>query len=190
VPWTVTVEIHTAIRPFLKIEDLLLPLPLPALMAILLVLGVIFLANRVAQRMRIIELQVVDCAACFILTTAILTASLHLLALLGLIFVSLLRVIGSLLAFIGLLQLLGFLRSLHNQGSSFWGLFREFSSWTRVAFILSAVILICLFFLCSVRQPMWTHLTIISEYRLIGYGMVQPILDLIGFTRGLLALAK
>src|SRR5436190_244698 len=88
-------------HPFLRLQDLVLPPPLPALIESFMVAGLVYLGWRVAIRLRRDRLEALDIAAGFVAVTALAAATLHGLALAQLAKLSLLRPIGGGLAAVG-----------------------------------------------------------------------------------------
>lgn len=93
------------IQPFMRLDDLLLPPPLPAMLALLMVLGTIYLSLRGARWLRGSARSPVECAAAFVLTTGLLGALVHALAWGGYASVSAMRLGGWALAALGVLEL-------------------------------------------------------------------------------------
>jgi hypothetical protein len=130
-------------QAFLRLEDLLLPPPLPALLALLLVLGTLHLGRRGARGLRGSAPSPVECAAAFVVTAGLLAALVHALAWSGYASVSAMRLGGWALAALGVLELSswrieGAKRVLSEQ-------FREASLAGRCALALSIVTVIGLF---------------------------------------------
>jgi len=90
---------------FLRLEDFLLPLPLPAVVAVLIVAGLGHLGWRLARRLRASEVTQLDVAAGFILVTAAVAALVHGLAMLKMAWPGLLRTVGWGVAALGLIEL-------------------------------------------------------------------------------------
>jgi hypothetical protein len=61
-------------QPFMRLEDLLLPPPLPSMLALLMVLGTLHLSLHGARWLRVSAASPVDFAAAFVLTTGLLAA--------------------------------------------------------------------------------------------------------------------
>ena len=117
--------------PFLKLEDFLAPAPLPAIIAVLMPLGLKFLGSRLVRQLQVEPPRGIQEAAGFILVAAILAATAHFLAVIGAANLWLLRIMAwSLLAF-GIVELSNYnrerlLRVYHRlkevfQAQSFWG---------------------------------------------------------------------
>jgi hypothetical protein len=79
---------------FLKLEDVLLPPPLPALVSILFALGLLWIGRKIAARLRPSAPEPVDVAAGFILAAGCVAAAVHALALLQFLRFYLLRAVG------------------------------------------------------------------------------------------------
>lgn len=90
---------------FLRLEDFLLPCPLPAVVSILLVLGTWFLGRRLARKLRGAAVEPVDVAAGTLLAAGAIGALVHALALSGLASVWILRPLAVLLGVAGLVAL-------------------------------------------------------------------------------------
>src|SRR4030095_6040319 len=92
-------------QPFIRLEDLLLPSPLPAILALLIVLGTLYLSQRGARWLRLRVSGPVEYAAMFVLTTGFFGALVHALAWAGYASIPALRTGGWALAALGILQL-------------------------------------------------------------------------------------
>jgi hypothetical protein len=92
-------------QPFLRLEDLLLAPPLPAILALLMVLGALHLSLRGARWLRGSATSPVEFAAAFVLTTGLLAALVHALAWSGYASVSTMRLGGWALAALGVLEI-------------------------------------------------------------------------------------
>ena len=68
--------------PFFKLEDYLAPPPLPAIIAVLMTLGFLYLARRLVSALYPESPGPLPTAACFIIVAALVAAAVHLLALL------------------------------------------------------------------------------------------------------------
>ena len=88
-------------RPFMRLRDFLLPPPLPALVAVLIVCGLAYLGWRLAQRLRHGQPSALDIAAGFVAAAAVTAAVVHGLALAQLSTVRTLRPLGWTLAALG-----------------------------------------------------------------------------------------
>jgi hypothetical protein len=123
--------------PFLKLEDFLAPLPLPALIAVFMTLGFKHLGGRLAGRLRAGPPHALSAAAGFILVAALLAVAVQWLALAGLAYPWLLRIIAWSLAAAGLLELSRinkeWLGRLYDQAAAG---FREQSLWGKAALAL------------------------------------------------------
>jgi hypothetical protein len=83
-----------ATQPFLQLRDVVLPPPLPLLISLLLVLGLLHLSFRGARWLMGEKLRLVEYAAAFICTTGLVAAVLHALAWAGYASLPLLRSLG------------------------------------------------------------------------------------------------
>jgi len=131
------------IKPFLRLEDYLAPFPLPALLAILMVGGIKCLGTRLMRRLQPGPPQPLQTAAAFILAAALLGLAVHLLALVGLAYPWLLKIMAWSVAAGGILELsrIRKARLLHLYDQAAAG-FREQSLWGRAAGLLLGVTLI------------------------------------------------
>jgi hypothetical protein len=91
--------------PFLKLKDLLAPPPLPALLAAFMVLGLYKLGRRLAQRFPSASPLPLREAAAFILASALIAITVYVLAITGVAYLWLLRVMAWSLAVLGLTEL-------------------------------------------------------------------------------------
>lgn len=130
------------IRPFLRLEDYLAPFPLPALLAILMVCGIKYLGSRLIRRLQPDQPQPLHTAAGFILAAALLGAAVNLLALAGLAYHWLLKIMAWGVAAGGILEMSRInkarLLRLYDQAAAG---FREQSLWGKVACALLGVTL-------------------------------------------------
>jgi Protein of unknown function (DUF1420) len=130
------------IRPFLRLEDYLAPCPLPALLAILMVCGIKYLGTRLIRRLQPDPSQPLYTAAAFILAAALLGAAVHLLALTGVAYPWLLKIMAWCVAAAGVLELSRInkarLLRLYDQATAG---FHEQSLWGKAACVLLAVTL-------------------------------------------------
>src|SRR5262249_8469060 len=83
-----------ATQPFLQLRDVVLPPPLPLLISLLLVLGLLQLSWRGARWLKGEQLRPVEHAAAFVCTTGLVAAVLHALAWAGYASIPLLRSLG------------------------------------------------------------------------------------------------
>jgi hypothetical protein len=83
-----------ATQPFLQLRDVVLPPPLPLLISLLLVLGLLHLSWRGARWLMRDNLRPVDHAAAFVCTIGLVAALLHALAWAGYASIPLLRSVG------------------------------------------------------------------------------------------------
>ena len=91
--------------PFLKLEDFLAPLPLPAIIAVLMVLGLKYLGSRLVHRFSAGTLPADQEAAGFMIATALAAATVHLLAMVGSAHLWLMRIMAWSLAACGIMEL-------------------------------------------------------------------------------------
>jgi hypothetical protein len=96
--------------PFLKLEDLLAPPPLSALLAVFMVLGLKSLGSRMTYRLSLASPLPLREAAAFVLASALVATTVYGLALFGAAYLWLLRVMAWLLAALGLTELSRFNR--------------------------------------------------------------------------------
>jgi hypothetical protein len=92
-------------QPFLRLDDLLLHPPLPAMLALLMVLGTLHLSRRGARWLRGSATSPIEFAAAFVLTTGLLAALVHALTWGGYASVSAMWLGGWALAALGVLEL-------------------------------------------------------------------------------------
>src|SRR5262245_39338652 len=83
-----------ATQPFMQMSDVLLPPPLPSLISLLLVVGLLHLSFRGARWLAGDNLRPVEHAAAFVFTTGLFAAVLHALAWAGYASIPILRSIG------------------------------------------------------------------------------------------------
>lgn len=127
-------------KPFPQMEDYLLPLPLPAVVAVLITLGLKYLGARLVRALCPETPSPLKQAAGFIMAASLAGAAVHLLALAGLAHHGLLRIMAWSVAALGVVELLRFSRK-----SGFpWGrrislLFQEQSAWGRAALMLLGI---------------------------------------------------
>jgi Protein of unknown function (DUF1420) len=128
---------------FLRLEDLLLAPPLPAIVSLLIVLGTLNLSTLGARWLKTENKTSIELAAAFVVTTGLLAALLHAVAWAGYASLPMLRWVGWALAGLGILELgkwkPGKLVSLLGE---YW---REGSRVERFALIISVLTLIGLF---------------------------------------------
>jgi hypothetical protein len=96
--------------PFLKLEDLLAPPPLPAILAVFMVLGLNKLGSPITRRLTQASALPLRKTAAFILASALVATTVYVLALFGVAYLWLLRVMAWSLAVLGLTELLRFNR--------------------------------------------------------------------------------
>ena len=75
--------INSSMNSFLKLDDFLVPPPLPAIIAVLIVLGIKYLGDRLLRKLYQESYPPIQAAAAFISTAAMLAAFVHLLAFAG-----------------------------------------------------------------------------------------------------------
>src|SRR5262245_59257343 len=90
---------------FLRLEDLLLPPPLPAIVSLLIVLGTLNLSRLGARWLKTENETAIESAAAFVLTTGLLAAFLHAVAWAGYASPPMLRWLGWALAALGVVEL-------------------------------------------------------------------------------------
>ena len=91
--------------PFLQLEDFLAPPPLPALLAVFMVLGLNNLGSRITHRFPLASPLPLREAAAFVLASALVATTVYVLALFGAAYLWLLRVMAWSLAVLGLWEL-------------------------------------------------------------------------------------
>jgi Protein of unknown function (DUF1420) len=133
----------SANHSFLRLEDLLLPPPLPAIISLLIVLGTLNVSQWGARWLKDENKTAAELAALFVLTAGLLAALAHAVAWAGYACLPILRWIGWALAALGILELIrskpGKLLSVL---AEYW---REGSRLQRLALVVSVLILIGLF---------------------------------------------
>lgn len=97
--------------PFLKLEDLLAPPPLSALLAVFMVLGLNKLGSRITHRLPEASALPLRQAAAFVLAAALVATTVYVLALFGVAYLWLLRIMAWSLAVLGLTELVRFQRA-------------------------------------------------------------------------------
>ncbi|MCL4503391.1 MAG: DUF1420 family protein [Deltaproteobacteria bacterium] len=102
---------------FRSLEYFLAPLPLPAIIAVLMVLGLQFLGNGLIKKLKIASPGPVQYAAAFILVTALVASAVHLLALAKLAYIVIMRPMALLLAALGIWQLFHMLGTISHLAS-------------------------------------------------------------------------
>jgi hypothetical protein len=123
--------------PFLKLEDLLAPLPLPPLIAVLMVLGLVALGRRLVRLLNFESPEAIHYAAGFVLSAAFLAAASHFIALVGLAYIWPLRLAAWCLAALGLMHSPRIIREwLLPAGQQIKALFETESAWGRAALLL------------------------------------------------------
>lgn len=126
--------------PFLKLEDFLAPLPLPAIIAVFMVLGLKYLGSRLVQRFQAGPPQVDQAAAGFMIATALVAALAHLLALVGAAHIWLLRMMAWSLVACGIIEISTVNReTLSRLYRRIQGVFREQSFWGKAAIPLLVI---------------------------------------------------
>lgn len=91
--------------PFLQLEDFLAPPPLPALLAVFMVLGLYNLGSRITHRLPLASPLPLREAAAFVLASALVAITVYGLAIAGAAYLWLLRVMAWSLAVLGLWEL-------------------------------------------------------------------------------------
>ncbi|MBU4231085.1 MAG: DUF1420 family protein [Proteobacteria bacterium] len=91
--------------PFLQLKDFLAPPPLPALLAVFMVLGLNNLGSRITRRFSLASPLPLREAAAFVLASALVATTVYVLALFGAAYLWLLRVMAWSLAVLGLWEL-------------------------------------------------------------------------------------
>jgi hypothetical protein len=128
--------------PFLKLEDYLAPPPLTAIIAVLMVLGILYLGKRLVAALYPESPGPLPRAACFIIVAALVAAAVHLLAFLKLAYLWPLRAMAWSLVILGALELS---RLNRKNWSHFWRqlalIFQEQSFWGRAALVLLGITL-------------------------------------------------
>ncbi len=130
-------------QAFLRLEDLLLTPPLPALVALMMVLGTLHLSRRAARRLRLGASSPVEFGAIFVLTTGLLAGLVHALAWGGYASVTALRLGGWALAAMGILEVSSW--RFTEAARVLRDYFREGSLTERCALILAIITVIGLF---------------------------------------------
>ena len=135
-------EVNTNIS-FLRLEDLLLSPPLPAIVSVLIVVGTFILSTCGARWFKCENKTPAELAAVFVLITGLLAAVVHAVAWTGYACLPILRSIAWVLAALGMLQLTKWKPSkLVSVPREYW---REGSSLDRSALIVSLLTLLGLF---------------------------------------------
>ena len=130
-------------QSFLRLEDLLLSPPLPAIISILIVLGILNLAVRARGWLKIERKSALELAAVFVVTTGILSALVHALAWSGHASIPILRFGAWLLAAFGLMGIGKlYAGNVARTAAEYW---RAGSRVERFALIVSLVTLTGLF---------------------------------------------
>lgn len=124
---------------FLSLEHFLAPSPLPAIIAVLMVLGLQFLGNEVIKKLKIESPGPAQYAAAFILATALVAAAVHLLALAKMAYIVIMRPMAILLAGFGIWQLFNLFRTIPRFASRIEAIFREQNCLGKVAMGLLGV---------------------------------------------------
>lgn len=120
---------------FLKLEDLLAPAPLPALVAPLMVVGLVTIAVFVRRMIAREEGKPIDIAASFVLVTGVIAATIHSLALAGAAYIPVLRVAGVGFALLGLVALPRGLRVVTLEVGNFLRVTRKVP-WSKPAIVV------------------------------------------------------
>ncbi len=129
--------------PFLKLEDYLAPPPFPAIIAVLMVLGFLYLARRLVSALYPESPGPLPTAACFIIVAALVAAAVHLLAFLKLAYLWPLRIMACSLLLLGILELskLRWEKVSHIRRRLLL-VFEEQSFWGRAALVLLGLTLL------------------------------------------------
>ncbi|MDP3181562.1 MAG: DUF1420 family protein, partial [Desulfobaccales bacterium] len=128
---------------FLTLEDCLAPLPLPAIMAVLMVLGCLYLGRLLSRALLPESPQPLHSAAGFILAASLVAAAVHFLALAGLAYSWLLKTMAWGLVACGLLELARLNpQRLFQSACRIQEIFREQSFWGRTALVLLGITLV------------------------------------------------
>lgn len=131
---------------FLKLEDYLLPPPLPALVALLITLGIAHLGWRLARALRGQEAGALDVTAGFLVLAGATGALVHGLALAQLARVSLLRPAGWALAAMGAYEVAVFGRRRALRFKAAWReWWADLGTWERAGMVVSATAALGLF---------------------------------------------
>jgi hypothetical protein len=126
--------------PFLKLEDLLAPLPLPPVIAVLMVLGLVALGRRLVRLLNLESPEPIHYAAGFVVSAALLAAASHFTALAGLAYIWPLRLAAWLLAVLGLVHCPRIIREwLLPAWQQTEALFQTESPWGRTALLLLGI---------------------------------------------------
>jgi hypothetical protein len=170
-----------ATQPFLQLRDVVLPPPLPLLISLLLVLGLLHLSWRGARWLMRDNLRPVDHAAAFVCTIGLVAALLHALAWAGYASIPLLRSVGWGLIALAPIELWRWrgvsptrLIQGHLQGAS-WS--------ERLGFSVSLIITVALFGAGFGPLQMQIRLNITLECHWIGYVTEEHTRALTGSTR-------
>jgi hypothetical protein len=125
--------------PFLKLEDLLAPLPLPPIIAVFMVLGLLALGSRLVRLLNFESPEPIHYAAGFVVSAAFLAAASHFIALVGLAYIWPLRLAAWCLAALGLVHCPRIIREwLWPAWQQIKALFQAESFWGRTALLLLA----------------------------------------------------
>lgn len=125
---------------FWKLEDFLLPLPLPAIVAVLMVCGFKYLGSRLIRQLHIESPPPIQSAAAFILVVAGVGEAAFLLSWAGVAYYWLLRTIAWSLVGLGLVELSTAGRKWLTQiCSQIKSIYREQAFWGKAALIFSGI---------------------------------------------------
>src|SRR5215813_5410431 len=128
---------------FLRLEDLLLSPPLPAIISLLIVLGTLNLSTLATRSLKTENKTPIELAAVFVITTSLLAALLHAIAWAGYASMPLLRWIAWVLVASGVLEVSKWKpRKAVNILREFW---REASRLERFSLIVSVLTFVGLF---------------------------------------------
>jgi hypothetical protein len=128
---------------FPTLADYLAPLPLPAIIAVLMTLGLKYLGRFLSPILPAETPQPLKGAAAFVLTAAGVAAAVHFLALAGLAYLWLLRIMAGALMVCGLLELARWDRQkLAHTGRELQEFFQEQAFWGKTALVLVGITLL------------------------------------------------
>jgi len=131
-------EQHT----FLRLQDVVLPPPLPALVAVLIVAGIGYLGRRIAVRLRRERVEALDVAAGFVAVTAVVAAVAHALALAQLSTQAVLRPVAWGLGAVGAFALVrhraGIAKAVRDEIAAMW----QAPALERAAMLVAAVAIV------------------------------------------------
>jgi hypothetical protein len=129
-------------RGFLRLQDVVLPPPLPGALSVLIVTGLAYLGWRLASRLRRGRPEALDAAAGFIVATAATAVVVHALALAQLSSVAVLRPLGWALAATGAFALVRHRVALVDAARAELADLRSAPRWEQAVVLLSATVLL------------------------------------------------